>query len=160
MLQRGAPDHLRSATGPEVIAAPLQDRPRRAGIEPIRLRPFVGDLTPRITSRSSLPREKGSNARFNRTHRHDVLDAEWFAPARHAHDVTDIRLKQDTETPPHQPLPIRPPVPDTRKREPRKAAQPNGALQVPCGVVRGRSRPSHETGLAVLHLEDLVETVR
>ncbi|MEM1264560.1 MAG: hypothetical protein AAGI50_00930 [Pseudomonadota bacterium] len=59
------------------------------------------------------PWETRSNAGFNRTHRHDVHDAEWFATDRQARVEIDIWLKQDTDIPPHEPLGMRPPVPET-----------------------------------------------
>ena len=100
ILQRGAPDYLRSDNGPELVAQPLQDWLERVGIEPIRILP-------------GSPWEIGYNERFNGTLRREVLGAEWFATTRQARIVIDIWIREYNEIRPHEALAMRRPVPET-----------------------------------------------
>ncbi len=100
IVQRGAPDHLRSDNGPEFIAEPLQTWLKRVGIDPIRILP-------------GSPWENGYNERFNGTLRQEVLNAEWFATTRQAQTVINAWLRQYNRIRPHEALGMRPPVPET-----------------------------------------------
>lgn len=100
IVQRGAPDHLRSDNGPEFIAEPLQTWLKRIGIDPIRILP-------------GSPWENGYNERFNGTLRQELLNAEWFATTRQAQTVINAWLRQYNRIRPHEALGMRPPVPET-----------------------------------------------
>ena len=100
ILQRGAPDCLRSDNGPGFIAEPLQAWLKRIGFEPIRILP-------------GSPRENGCNERFNGTLRREILDAEWFTTTRQAQIVINTWLNQYNQIRPHEALGMRPPEPET-----------------------------------------------
>jgi transposase InsO family protein len=100
LLRHGIPEHIRSDNGPEFVAQAMQDWLARVGIKPIRIYP-------------GSPWENGYNERFNGTLRHEVLNAEWFTTTKQAQIVINHWLRQYNHTRPHQPLNIRPPVPET-----------------------------------------------
>ena len=102
-LRHGKPEHLRSDNGPEFTPEAFQTWLQRVGGEPIGI--FPGS-----------PWENGYNERFNGTLRREVLNAEWFATTRQAQIVINSWLRQYNHTRPHQALNMRPPVPETLRR--------------------------------------------
>ena len=103
MLRHDKPEYVRSDNGPEFASGTFQTWLRRVGVEPIRICP--GSLW-----------ENGYNERFNGTLRREVLDAEWFNTTEQAQIVINGWLREYNHTRPHQALGMRPPAPETLRR--------------------------------------------
>ena len=103
ILRHGKPEFVRSDNGPEFTSDAFQTWLQRIGVEPIRIYP-------------GSPWENGYNERFNGTLRREVLNAEWFTTTKQAQAVINSWLKQYNHTRPHQALNMRPPVPETLRR--------------------------------------------
>ena len=103
-LRHGKPEHLSAVTTGR--SSPLK-----------RSRPgfSVSVWTPSGSTPGS-PWENGYNERFNGTLRREVLNAEWFATTRQAQIVINSWLRQYNHTRLHQALNMRPPVPETLRR--------------------------------------------
>ena len=100
LMKHGKPAFIRSDTGPEFIAAPLQKWLRRVGIQPMQIYP-------------GSPWENGYNERFNATLRRDVLNAELFHTTKNAQVAIHVWLRHYNQIRPHHALGMRPPVPET-----------------------------------------------
>jgi putative transposase len=81
LMKKSKPEFIRSDNGPEFIATPLQERLRRAGIQPMQV--FPGS-----------PLENGYNKRFNGTLRREFLNAEWFHTTKQAQVAINAWLRQ------------------------------------------------------------------
>ena len=111
-LLRGAPGHLRSDNGPEVIATAA-----REGIG------AVGARTASIAPGS--PRENGYGESFNSKLRDELLNGEVFSSLQEAGVIIGSWRRHDNTVRPHSSLDDRPPAPEVvlgrlRNRDPRR----------------------------------------
>ena len=88
LMKHIKPKYIRSANGPEFIAASLQNWLRRVGIQPMQIYP-------------GTPWENGYNERFNGTLRREVLNAEWFHTTKQAQVAINVWLRQYNQIRPH-----------------------------------------------------------
>lgn len=100
LMKYGKPEFIRSNNWPESIAAHLQDRLKRASIQPLQIYP-------------GSPWENGYNERFNWTLRREVLNAEWLHSIKQAQVAINAWLWQYNRIRPHHTLGMRPPAPET-----------------------------------------------
>ena len=106
MVQRGVPDHIRSANGPEFAALAVRDWLTKVGAKTLFIEPGSPWGSSRIGS-------NGYNESFNGRLRDELLNVDLFNDLREAKILIERWRKHYNPVRPHTSLRYQPPAPET-----------------------------------------------